>query len=114
MTYSGGQPVDRRASTRRDLRVPIYMNLSTTSSVISGRTQDISLGGMKVKTEITPKPFQVGDEVMFSMSEDYLRCEGQGEILWTSPTGGTVRIKFTQLDEEARRSLDEFLRLFVP
>ena len=27
MAYSGGQPADRRARTRRDLRVPVYMNL---------------------------------------------------------------------------------------
>ena len=109
MTYSGGQPVDRRASTRRDVRVPINMNPPNISLMI----QDISLGGMKVKTEITPKPFQIGDEVMFLVSRDYFKFQGQGEILWTSPTGGTVGIKFTQLDEEARRSLDEFLLLFV-
>ena len=113
MTYSGGQPVERRVSIRRDLQVPIYMNLLNTSFVISGRTQDISLGGMKVKTEISPTPFQIGNEVMFLVSEDYLRCEGQGEILCTSSTGGTLRIKFTQLDKETRRSLDEFFRLFV-
>ncbi len=111
MTRSGGEPVDRRVSTRRDARVPIKMNPPNTSSVISGRIQDISLGGMKVKTEITPMPFQVRDEVMFLVSQVYFKFRGQGKILWTSLTG--VRIKFTQLDEEARRSLDEFLRLFM-
>ena len=50
---------------------------------------------------------------MLLVSQDYLKFQGQGEILWTSPTGGTVGIKFTQLEEEARRSLDEFLCLFV-
>jgi hypothetical protein len=89
------------------------MNVPNTSSVISGRIQDISLGGMKVKTEITSMPFQIKDEVMLLVSQDYLKFQGQGEILWTSPTGGTVGIKFTQLEEEARRSLDEFLCLFV-
>ena len=113
MTYSGGQPVDRRASTRREVGVPINMNPPNTSSVISGRIQDISLGGMKVKTEITPTPFQIRDEVVFLVSQAYFKFRGQGKILWTFPTGGTVRIKFTQLDEEARRSLDEFLLLFV-
>ena len=66
-----------------------------------------------MKTEITPTPFQIRDKVKFLVSEDYLECQGQGEILWASPTGGTVGIKFTQLDEEARRSLDGFFRLFV-
>ena len=113
MTYGGGQPVDRRVSTRRDVRVPISMNVPNTSSVISGRIQDISLGGMKVETEITPMAFQIKDEVMFRVSQSYFKFQGQGEILWTSPTGDTVGIKFTQLDKEARRSLDEFLSLFV-
>jgi hypothetical protein len=112
MTYSGGQPVNRRASTRRDVRVPINVNPPNTSSVISGRTQDISIGGMKVRTEITP-PFQIRDEVIFLVSQPYFKFQGQGEILWTSPKGGTVGIKFTRLDEEARKSLDEFLSLFV-
>lgn len=113
MTYGGGQPIDRRASTRRDASVPINMNSPNASSVISGRTQDISLGGMKVKTEITPTPFQIRDEVTFLVSQVYVKFQGQGEILWISPMGGTVGIKFTQLEEEARRSLDKFLRLFV-
>ena len=113
MTYSGGQPVDRRARTRRDVRVPINMNPPNASSVILGRTQDISHGGMKVETEIIPAPFQIRDKVMFLVSQVYFKFKGQGEILWTSPTGGTVGIKFTQLEEEARRSLDEFLHLFV-
>jgi hypothetical protein len=113
MTYGGAQTVDRRESKRIDAQVPVNMNPPNTSSVISGRTQDISIGGMKVKTEITPTPFQIRDEVIFLVSQNYFKFRGQGEILWTSPTGGTVGIKFTQLDEEARRSLDEFLSLFV-
>lgn len=113
MTYSKNQHVERRMSTRRDLRVAIYMNLLDASSVISGQTQDISLGGIKVKTEITPTPFQIRDEVMFSVTEDYLKFQGQGKIIWTSPMSGMVGMKFTQLDEESRKSLDDFFRLFM-
>lgn len=114
MTYSGGQLVDRRASTRKDARVPINMNAPNTSFVISGRTQDISLGGMKVRTEITPTPFHIRDKVMFLVSQTYFRFRGQGEILWISQKGSSaIGIKFTQLDEEAKKSLDEFLSLFV-
>ncbi|MGZ3615348.1 MAG: PilZ domain-containing protein [Thermodesulfobacteriota bacterium] len=113
MRSGGSQPTERRASTRIDARVPIKMNPPNASPVISGKTQDISLVGMRVRTEITP-PFQIRDEVMFLVSEPYFKFQGQGEILWTSsPKGKTVGIKFTQVDEEARRSLDEFLSLFV-
>ncbi|MGZ3514148.1 MAG: PilZ domain-containing protein [Thermodesulfobacteriota bacterium] len=112
MKRGEGQP-DRRASTRRDARVPISMNLPNTSSMILGKTQDISLGGIKVKTEITPMPFQISDEVWLSVSRDYLKLQAQGKILWTSRMGDAVGIKFTQLDEKSRRSLEEFLSLFV-
>jgi len=109
----GVQPIERRASTRTDVQVPINMNSSNTLSAISGMTRDISLGGMKVNTEISAMPFQTSDEVTFLVNQDYFKFQGQGEILWISPTGSTVGIKFAQLEEEARRSLNEFLHLFV-
>jgi c-di-GMP-binding flagellar brake protein YcgR len=111
MTYNGGQPVNKRASARRDLQVPIYMNPPNTSSVISGRTQNISLGGMKVKTEMPPLPFQKGDEVTFIVVEDFLILEGQGEVIWISPMEVAVGVKFNQLAEKTRRSLEECLTL---
>ncbi len=113
MTSGGDQFIDRRASARRNVRVRMNMNPANISSVTSGMIQDISIGGMKVKTEITPTPFQIRDEVMFLVSQNYFRFEGQGKILWTSPADGIVGIKFTQLDAEAKRSLHEFLHLFV-
>lgn len=109
----GVQPIERRASTRRDVQVAINMNSSNAPSAISGRTRDISLGGMKVNTEISAMAFQISDEVTFLVNQVYFKFQGQGEILWISPTGSTVGIKFAQLEEEARRSLNEFLRLFV-
>lgn len=111
MTYNGCQPVDKRASTRRHLHVPIYMNPPNTSSVISGRTQDISLGGMKVETEMLPLPFQKGDEVRFIGNKDYLILEGEGKVIWISPMEVAVGINFNQLTEKTRRSLEQFLRL---
>ncbi len=106
---SGGRPTDRRTSPRRDARVPINMNPPS----VSARTQDVSLGGMRVRVGITPMPFRIRDEVMFLVIEPYFKFQGQGEICWTSPRASTVGIKFTQLDEEAKRSLEEFLSLFV-
>lgn len=112
MTCNRGQPVDRRASIRRDVRVPMNIRPPNISSVISGRIQDISHGGMKVRTEITP-PIGISDKVMLLVNQPYFKFEGQGEILWASLKGGTVGIKFTRLNREARRSLDEFLSLFA-
>jgi hypothetical protein len=89
------------------------MNFPNTSSVISGRTQDISPGGMKVKTEMASLPFQKGDEVTFIVNEDFLILEGEGTIIWISPMEVAVGIKFNQLTEQTTRSLEEFLRLLT-
>ena len=112
-TNNGDQAINRRASKRSEARMPINMNSLNTSSVISGRTQDISFGGMKVKSKITPTPFRMRNEIMFLVSQDHFRFQGQGEIIWTSPMRDTIGIKFTQLEQEARRSLDEFLHFSV-
>ena len=100
MTYSGAQTVDRRESKRIGVHVPINIDLPNTSSEISGRIQDISIGGIKVKIEITPTPFQIKDEVRFLVTQNYLNFQGQGEILWISLAGVTAGIKFTQLDKK--------------
>lgn len=108
MAYSGG---DRRASARRGLQVPVYLNFPNTWSVTSGRTHDISLGGMKVKTEMPPLPFQKGDELSFIVNEDFLFLEGEGKVIWTSPIEVTAGIKFNQFIDKARSSLGQSLSL---
>ncbi len=112
MTYRESQPVDRRVSIRRAVRVPINMIPPSNSSVISGRIHDISLGGMKVKTEVSPIGFRIKDEVKLLVNENSFKFQGQGEILWTTQGDGIAGIKFTRIDEESRRSLDDFLSLF--
>ncbi len=104
----GDQPVDRRSSPRMDAKVPININPHN----VSARTQDMSLGGMKVRVEITPLPCQKNDEITVLVNQPYFKFQGQAEILWASPKDGTVGIKFTQLDKEAKKSLNEFLSLF--
>ena len=108
MTYTGGKFVDRRGSTRRDIRVPILITPPDGPSVI----QNISLGGMKVNTEINPKRFQINDEISFLVNREYLKLRGQGKILWTSGMEATIGIEFTELDNKSRESLKEFLSLF--
>ncbi len=114
MAHADYQPVDRRANPRKVLQVPILMTPPGYFSLTSGRTQDISLLGVKVKTEITPSPFHTGDEINFIINEDFLLLQGQGRIRWTSTKGDMVGIEYTQLDEETKRSLDGFLRFLKP
>lgn len=113
MKKKGTPPTERRVVARKNAYVPISMNCTSSSSAISGRIQDISLGGLKVKAEITPMPCQLNDRVTVSVSQPYFKFQGKGKILWTSRMGNAVGILFTQLDQEAKNSLNEFLSLFV-
>jgi hypothetical protein len=89
------------------------MSHHNTSSVISGRTQDISLGGMKVKADMSSLSFQKGDEIRFIVNEDFLILEGEGTVIWISPMEVAVGIKFNQLGEKTGSSLEQFLRLLT-
>ena len=112
MGIKGTQPTERRAVDRKNARVPISMDCTSSSFAVSGRIQDISLNGMKMRAEIAPMPCQKNDEVTVSVNQPYFKFEGQGKILWISQTGD-VGIKFTRLNEAAKKNLNEFLSLFV-
>ncbi len=113
MGKKGTQPTERRSVARKNAYVPISINWACNSSAISGRIQDISFGGMRVNAEITSMPCQKNDEVTVSVNQPYFKFQGKGKILWTSQTGNTVGIQFTQLNQEAKNSLNEFLSLFI-
>ncbi len=111
MIYNGLQSVERRENPRKDLEVPLIVCPLNGPCLISGRVQDISLGGIRVKNRIPPSPFEKEDEVKFFINRDDLVLNGEGKVVWTSDTQGEVGIKFTQLEEETRMSFEEFLRL---
>ncbi len=64
-----------------------------------------------MKIGIPASPVQKGDKVRFIINEDYFLFEGEGEIIWISPAEAAVGIKFNQLAEKTRSSLEQFLRL---
>jgi hypothetical protein len=59
--------------------MPIYMNPPNISSLISGRTQEISFDGMKVKNDMRLLFFQKEDEVRFIGNKDYLIVGREGK-----------------------------------
>ncbi len=112
MIYDGVQSTDRRENSRRNFKGPIAISYPrNTVSIILGWIQNISVGGIRVKTAIPCSSFQKGDEVRFIINEEYFLLEGEGVIFWISPLKDAVGIKFSQLAEKERRSLEEFLRL---
>jgi hypothetical protein len=112
MIYDGVQSTDRRENSRKNFKGPIAISYSrNATSIIFGWVQNISASGIRLKTAIRCSSFQKGDEVTFIINEEYFLFEGEGVIIWISPVKDAVGIKFSQLAEEERRSLEEFLRL---
>ncbi len=111
MIYNGFHSIDKRENPRKKLEVQLIVNPLNTPYFIWGGVQNISLGGIGVKNRIPPSPFEKEEEVRFFVNRDDLVLNGEGKVVWTSDTQGEVGIKFTQLAEETRRSLEEFLRL---
>jgi hypothetical protein len=111
MTYNGLHSVDRRKNARKKLEVQLIVNPLNTPYLIWGGVQNISLGGIRVKNRIPPSPLEKEEEVKFFINRDDFILNGEGKVVWTSDMQGEVGIKFAQLAEETRKSLEEFLRL---
>jgi hypothetical protein len=107
MTYNGLQSVEKRGNARKDFEARLIVNPVNTSHLISGSVQNISLSGIGVKNGIPPLPFEKVEEVNFLINKDDLVLEGMGEVVWTSDSTGEIGIKFTQLAEESKKSLEE-------
>jgi hypothetical protein len=113
ISIRGEESADRRTSKRSHVKIPIDINPPSGSRSVPGTIQDISKGGIKVKTEVVSSPFKSTDEVWFLVDKEYLKFQGEGRILWTSRAGDAVGIQFIQLDKRSSNSLQEFLGLFL-
>lgn len=112
MIYNGLQSTDKRENPRKNFKGPIIINHPLkTPSLIRGQIQNISFGGIRVKIGNPPTLFQTGDGVRFIINKYYFVLEGEGKIIWTSPVEAAVGIKFNQLAEKAKRSLEQLLGL---
>ena len=107
MTYNGLQSVEQRGNVRKDFEARLIVNPVNTSHLISGSVQNISLSGIGVKNGIPPVPFEKVGKVNFFIDKGDLVLRGMGEVVWTSDSTGEIGIKFTQLAEETRKSLEE-------
>ena len=114
MNYDSLHSTNKRENPRKNLGGRIIINHPlNTPSIISAWIQNISLGGVRVKIGIPTAPVQKGDDVRFIIIEDYFYLEGEGKVIWVSPAEAAVGIKFNQLAEKTRSSLEQFLRLLT-
>jgi len=105
-------PSEKRKRLRIDLEIKIKLNPVKTDSKIYGWIQDLSSWGLRIRTEIPPQIVGIlkeGDKVKFETYEDFLKIRGQGMIkwIWENMAG----VKFEGLDNESKKSLEEFLRI---
>jgi hypothetical protein len=106
---------EKREDLRVRLEVEVMMTAFHRNIKIVGWVNDISHGGFKVKANIPhnfKKIFQKGDAIYFETFEDFYNLKGHGGIVWISPDGESLGVKFDQLLEESRSCLNEFLGCF--
>jgi hypothetical protein len=101
--------VEKRENPRKNWDIQLIVNPVDTPYLILGWVRNISLGGIMVKNSIPPSPFAKEEEVRFSINEDDLVLNGDGKVVWTLDMEAEMGIKFTQVAEEMRRSLEKFL-----
>ena len=99
MAYVSQQSGNKRASPRKGLKVPIRITPSSHFSLTLGRTEDISLVGLKLRIQTAASSLNKGDDIDFIISEDFLDLHGQGEIIWISPNGDVLGVQFKKVDK---------------
>jgi hypothetical protein len=112
MLQNGFQPIDRRKNPRKKLETRLVLNALNTTDFHRGWIQNISMGGIRVKTGIQTTHLAKEEEVTVFTNTGYFSFDAKGKVIWTSDAKGEVGIKFTQLAEEKRKSLEAFLKLF--
>jgi len=108
-------PQERRGTPRVDLGVQVLINPYGGTGEIVGWIQDVSHGGFRVKADISPISqiiFTEGDEISFETFEYFPQLKGRGKVIWTSSDGQVAGVKFGELGEKSKTSLEEFLGLF--
>jgi len=106
---------EKREDPRVSLEVEVIITPFHRNLKIAGWVEDISHGGFKVKANFPYNfkgLFQQGDEIYFETFEDFYNLKGRGDIVWISPEGESVGVKFDELPEESRSCLNEFLVCF--
>ncbi len=111
MLHIDFQTMDRRKNPRKKLETRLILNPLNTTDFHRGWSRNVSMGGIKVKTEIQSTHLAKEEEVRVFTNTNYSSFDAKGKIIWTSDIKGELGIKFTQLGEEKRKSLEDFLKL---
>jgi uncharacterized protein (TIGR02266 family) len=105
-----------RALPRIPLKLKVNMEFEKFSGFISEYSENISEGGMFVKTT-TPRPMGSVFSLEFKLKDDYKLIQGWGEVVWVrektedpaKPAG--MGIKFLDLDQASRELIRNIIRI---
>jgi hypothetical protein len=100
---------NKRTHERCDAPVCAWLTFSGEQCVRATLTVDIGVGGAKFATG---KPVRQGDLVALQIQLIPTTVECKGEVCWTEDEGDshTFGVRFLHLDEDAYRTLTDFLR----
>jgi len=115
MELAAEHPQERRGTPRVDLEVQVLINPSGGTAEIVGWIQDVSHGGFRVKADIPSISqiiFNEGEEISFETFGYFPQFKGRGKVIWTSSDGQVAGVKFGELGEKSKTSLEEFLGIF--
>ncbi len=105
---------EKRKDPRIGLEIKVRLTPIKTHARVYGWIQDLSNKGFKLKPEIPSNikgVFQEGDKINFETYEDFFKIRGQGGIIWISLGDNVAGIRFDELDDESKKSLEEFLKI---
>jgi len=106
---------ERRKYPRVKSSAEVALKSTEKDSTIFGWVQNISLGGFKTRLDTFPGILKllslgIGKKVLFETFQAPLELKGRGEIRWISSNDvSEAGIKFDELDDKSRKSLDAFL-----
>jgi uncharacterized protein (TIGR02266 family) len=104
---------ERRKHTR--ISVDVAVDLASESNFYSGRTRDISMGGLFIETDAG---LAIGTRVTVKLSLDDRFYELPAEVMWaldrSSGQGFGVGVQFTSLPLRSRNAILQFMKQRAP
>lgn len=103
--------VDRREYSRttvkpRTVRITVFIDEKT---IVQGYLKDISFGGIGVELTQGGLPDHKGTTAYFKIEFPNATASGAGSITASFNSGRNVGIRFTDISEEARKGMQEFI-----
>jgi type IV pilus assembly protein PilZ len=113
MTNSEVPPAERRQHPRVPAVAPVEIRFHDLHTFIQEYSENISLGGMFIKTE-DPRPIGSTLEFRLFLGDGYDIIRGMGRVVWlrgqTMEETPGMGVRFEGLNDQSRRVIDRMVR----